>query len=147
MSSNHHPVYSWVHTKVYTINGYPSTDITANNSHEKQEISILTIKGNQNQSKKNSRWVLNNRKEEIQRSGRTSLKWAIKLVVWTPLTVSHLFSVTYWQNCREISMTMDVVITLWESLTKCQTINFIMNNIDSLPWLPIADHISSRQWG
>jgi hypothetical protein len=40
---------------VYTINGCPSTDITANNSHEKQKISILTIEGNQNQSKKNSR--------------------------------------------------------------------------------------------
>jgi hypothetical protein len=36
---------------VYTINGYPSTDITANNSHEKQEISILTIKGNQTSQK------------------------------------------------------------------------------------------------
>jgi hypothetical protein len=29
---------------VYTINGYPSTDITANNPRVKQEISILTIK-------------------------------------------------------------------------------------------------------
>ncbi len=40
---------------------------------------------------------------------------------------------------------MTVVITLWVSLTKYQTINFIMNSCEWLPLLPI-DFISSQQW-
>jgi hypothetical protein len=42
-------------------------------------------------------------------------------------------------------MTMGAVITLWESLKKCQTITFIMNSIAELPWPP-TNFISSRQW-
>jgi hypothetical protein len=42
-------------------------------------------------------------------------------------------------------MRMSAVITSWESLTKCQTITFIMNSSDELQWLP-SDFISSQQW-
>jgi hypothetical protein len=36
---------------------------------------------------------------------------------------------------------MTAAITLWESLTKCQTIpSFIMNSSDELPWLPASCH-------
>jgi len=31
---------------------------------------------------------------------------------------------------------MSAVVTLWELLTKCQTITFIMNSSEELPWLP-----------
>ncbi len=55
-------------------------------------------------------------------------------------------------SCREIStttikgnMTMSEVITSWESLTKWQTITFITNSSDKLPWLP-NEFISSQQW-
>jgi hypothetical protein len=40
---------------------------------------------------------------------------------------------------------MSVVITLWVSLAKYQTITFIVNSSDELPWLPI-DFISTQQW-
>jgi hypothetical protein len=32
-------------------------------------------------------------------------------------------------------MTMYAIITLWELLTKCQTIALITNSSDKLPWL------------
>ncbi len=55
-------------------------------------------------------------------------------------------------SCREISTTtikgnttMSAVITSWESLTKWQTITFITNGSDELPWLP-TEFISSQQW-
>ncbi len=57
-----------------------------------------------------------------------------------------------WWSCREISTTtiignttMSAVITSWESLTKWQTITFITNGSDKLPWLP-TEFISSQQW-
>ncbi len=65
------------------------------------------------------------------------------------------FSQNPWQDrwsCREISITtikgnttMSAVITSWESLTKWQTITFITNSSDELPWLP-TEFISSQQW-
>ncbi len=42
-------------------------------------------------------------------------------------------------------MTMSAVITLWELLTKCQTITSIINGSDKLPWLP-TDFITSGWW-
>jgi len=33
-------------------------------------------------------------------------------------------------------MTRSAVITFWESLTTCQTVTFIKNSSDELPWLP-----------
>ncbi len=55
-------------------------------------------------------------------------------------------------SCREISTTtikgnttMSAVITSWEPLTKWQTITFITNGSDKLPWLP-TEFISSQQW-
>ncbi len=57
-----------------------------------------------------------------------------------------------WWSCREISTTtiignttMSAVITSWELLTKWQTITFITNGSDKLPWLP-TEFISSQQW-
>jgi hypothetical protein len=53
-------------------------------------------------------------------------------------------------SCRGISTTtikgnttVSAVITSWELLTKWQTITFITNGSDKLPWLPT---ISSQQW-
>ncbi len=44
----------------------------------------------------------------------------------------------------EANMTENAVITLWELLSKCQTITFfITNSIDELPWLH-TDFISSK---
>ncbi len=55
-------------------------------------------------------------------------------------------------SCREISTTtikgnttMSAVITSSVSLTKWQTITFITNGSDELPWLP-TEFISSQQW-
>jgi hypothetical protein len=41
-----------------------------------------------------------------------------------------------WQQPFQGNTTKSAVVTLWELLTKCQIIIFIMNNSDKLPWLP-----------
>ncbi len=41
-----------------------------------------------------------------------------------------------WQQPFQGNTTKSAVVTLWELLTKCQMIIFIMNNSDKLPWLP-----------
>jgi hypothetical protein len=45
----------------------------------------------------------------------------------------------------ENNMTFIAVITLWELLTNCQTLTFIMNSSDKLSWLP-TDFISCQGW-
>ncbi len=73
--------------------------------------------------------------EDIYHKKHTSRVWQISIKLSRNLH-KHQF---------EGNMTMNAVITLWELLTKCQTIIFIMNSSEELPWLP-TDFVSSWQW-
>jgi hypothetical protein len=80
------------------------------------------------------------------------LSWHTPVPVqWRSLT-EHIYEIAEksQQQQFEGNMTMSAVITLWEllmchNLRKCQTISFVRNGNDKLPWL-YADFISSYQW-
>jgi hypothetical protein len=76
---------------------------------------------------------------------------------WPVMTLRSGFISSWWWVCINETaeksphrhfggnVTRSAVITFWESLTTCQTVTFLKNSSDELPWLP-SDFISSWWW-